>query len=149
LVVRRFRAVGRQHGSCEFSDNRRNTALAERVALPKSDALPQDIVWSPDGKSVLAGLYGENGGAGDPQNDYFLLNPAIRAWTPELTARRLLWLQGVTVFYLRPFATTPLASASPHSVWTSQVAVFDLASRNDTALSSGLVMNNYLSACGH
>jgi WD40 repeat protein len=121
----------------------------ERVVLPKRDAPSQDIVWSPDGKSLLAGLYGENGGAGDPQNDYFLLNPPTRTWTPELTARRLLWLQGERVLYLRPFGTTPLGQASPHSVWTSQLAVYDLASRKDTALTSGLVLNDYLSICGH
>ncbi len=69
----------------------------ERVGLPKRDAPAQDIVWSPDGKSLLAGFYGENGGSGDPQNDYFLLNPATRTWTPELTARGLLWLQGETL----------------------------------------------------
>jgi Tol biopolymer transport system component len=121
----------------------------ERLALPNRDAPSQDIVWSRDGKSLLVGLYGENGGAGDPQNDYFLLNPATRTWTPELTARRLLWLQAEKVLYLRPFRTTPLAPASSHSVWTSVLAVYDLASRNDTALTSGLVLNNYLSSCGH
>jgi dipeptidyl aminopeptidase/acylaminoacyl peptidase len=120
----------------------------ERVGLPKRDSPSQDIVWSPDGRSLLAGLYGESGGAGDPQNDYFLLNPATRIWTPELTARRLLWLQGETVLYLRPFGTTPLAPASPHSVWTSQLAVYDLASHKDTPLTSGLVLNDDLSPCG-
>ncbi len=119
----------------------------ERVGLPKRDAPSQDIVWSPDGKSLLAGLYGENGGSGDPQNDYFLLNPATRTWTPELTARRLLWLQGETVLFLRPFETTPLVPASPHSVWTSQLAVYDLALHKNTALTSGLVLNDYLSTC--
>ncbi len=121
----------------------------ERVVLPKRDAPSQDIVWSPGGKSLLAGLYGESGGAGNPQNDYFLLNPATQTWTPELTARQLLWLQGGTVLYLRPYGTTLLAPASPHSVWTSQLAVYDLASRKDTALTSGLVLNDYLSTCGH
>jgi dipeptidyl aminopeptidase/acylaminoacyl peptidase len=121
----------------------------ERIVLPKRDAPSQDIVWSPDGKSLLAGLYGENGGAGDPQNDYFLLDPATRTWTPEMTARRLLWLQGKSVFYLRPYVTTPLAPASPHTVWTSQLAVYDLASRKNTALTSGVVLNDYLSTCGH
>jgi dipeptidyl aminopeptidase/acylaminoacyl peptidase len=121
----------------------------ERVGLPKLDAPSEDIVWSPDGKSLLIGLYGENGGAGDPQNDYFLLNPATRTWTPELTARGLFWLQGETVLYLRPFGITPLAAASPHSVWTSQLAVYDLASHKDTALTSGLVLNDCLSICGH
>jgi hypothetical protein len=102
---------------------------------------------SPDGKSLLAGFYGENGGSGDPQNDYFLLNPATQTWTPELTARGLLWLQGEAVLYLRPFETTPLAPASPRSVWTSQFAIYDLASHKDTALTSGLVLNDYLSTC--
>ena len=121
----------------------------ERVVLPKRDAPPDDIVWSPDGTRLLAGLYGENGGSGDPQNDYFLLNPATRTWTSELTARRLLWRQGETVLYLRPYGTTPLAPASPHSVWTSQLAVYDLASRKDSAPTSGLVLNDHLSSCGH
>jgi hypothetical protein len=121
----------------------------ERVGLPKRDAPAQDIVWSPDGKSLFLGLYGENGGAGDPQNYYFRLNPATRTWTAELTARQLLWLPGETVLYLRPFGTTPLAPTSPHSVWTSQLAVYDLASHKDTALTSGLVLNDDLSICGH
>jgi len=95
------------------------------------------------------GLYGENGGAGDPQNDYFLLNPATRTWTPELTARSLLWLYGETVLYLRPYGTTPLGPGSPHNVWTSELAVYDLASHQDTALISGLVLNDDLSTCGH
>jgi Tol biopolymer transport system component len=156
--------VGRYHAPAWSPDGSRIAAFSdgglavlnattgqeiERFELPKRDAPSQDIVWSPDGKSLLAGLYGENGGAGDPQNDYFLLNPATRTWSPELTARRLLWLQGETVLYLRPFETTPLAPASPHSVWTSQLAVYDLASRKDMALTSSLVLNNYLSTCGH
>jgi Tol biopolymer transport system component len=120
----------------------------ERIALPKRDAPSEDIVWSPDGKSLLAGLYGENGGSGDPQNDYFLLNPATRTWTPEMTARRLLWLRAGTILYLRPYATTPLAPGSAHSVWTSQLAVYDPDSHKDTVLTSGLALNNYLAACG-
>lgn len=120
----------------------------ERVSLPKTDDPPQDIVWSPDGTTLLAGQYGENAGSGDPQNDYFLLNLATHAWTPELTARQLLWLPGGTIVYLRPFETTPLAPGSPHSVWTSQLAVYDLASHKDKALTSGLVLNEDLAMCG-
>jgi Tol biopolymer transport system component len=121
----------------------------ERVSLPKRDAPPQDPVWSPDGKSLLVGLYGENAGSGDPQNDYFLLNPVTRTWTPELTARGLLWLQPESVLYLRPYMTTPLAPESPHNVWTSELAAYDLASHKDSALISGLVLNDDLSTCGH
>jgi hypothetical protein len=66
-----------------------------------------------------------------------------------MTARRLLWLQGETILYLRVYETTPLAPASPHSVWTSQLAVYDLVSSRDTALTSGLVLNDHLSPCNH
>lgn len=136
-------------GGLAILDGATTHQAIERVGLPKRDAPSQDIVWSPDGKSLLAGLYGEDGGAGDPENDYFLLNPATRTWTPELTARRLLWLQGETVLYSRPYGTTPLSPGSPHNVWTSELAVYDLASHKDTALTSGLVLNDSLSTCVH
>jgi dipeptidyl aminopeptidase/acylaminoacyl peptidase len=120
-----------------------------RAPWPKQDAPPEDLVWSPDGKTVLAGLYGENGGAGDPQSDYFLLNLASLAWTPAgLTARAVIWLPGSsTVLYLRPVATTPLSPGSRHVVWTTQLAAFDLATRKDTGLTTGLVLNDYLASC--
>lgn len=119
-----------------------------RFGLPKPDWPHQDIVWSPDGESLLVGIYGENAGSGDPQNDYFRLNPTTGTLTPSLTARHLLWLQGGTVLYLRPFKTTPLAPGSRHTVWTSQLAVYDLASHKDTALTSGLTLNDDLASCG-
>jgi len=120
-----------------------------RVGWPKPDAPPLDLVWSPDQKYVLAGLYGEAGGAGDPQCDYFLLNIAAGTWTPALTAQKVLWPQGGgTLLYLRPVATTPLAHGSTHNVWTAQLAVFDLATHKDTELTTGLVLNDYMSSCG-
>lgn len=98
---------------------------------------------------MLAGLYGENGGSGDPQNDYFRLNIAAGTWTAALTARQVVWLRGEdTLFYLRPFATTPLAEGSTRAVWTSQLAVFDLATRKDTELTTGLVLNDSMASCG-
>jgi Tol biopolymer transport system component len=119
-----------------------------RVAWPKRG--PEDLVWSPDEKYVLAGLYGENAGSGDPQDDYFLLNIAAGTWTPVLTAQTVLWLQGGgTLLYLRPVATTPLAPGSPLTVWTAQLAAFDLHTHKDTQLTTGLVLNDYLSSCGH
>ncbi|HVY93843.1 MAG TPA: hypothetical protein VHA14_13875, partial [Bryobacteraceae bacterium] len=78
----------------------------ERIELPKRDAPPQDIVWSLHGRRLLAGLYGENAGAGDPQNDYLLLNASSGTWEPELTARQVLWAGDDRVLYLRPYATT-------------------------------------------
>jgi Tol biopolymer transport system component len=120
-----------------------------RVGWPRQDRAAEDLVWSPDEKYLLAGLYGEAGGAGDPQRDYFLLNIAAGTWTPVLTAQKLLWLQGSgTLLYLRPVGMTPLASGSTHNVWTTQLAAFDLATHKDTELAKGLVLNDYLSSCG-
>lgn len=119
-----------------------------RVDWPRRDPIPEDVVWSPDEKSILAGLYGEAGGAGDPQQDYFLLNIAARTWTSVLTAQKLLWLQGGSLLYLRPVETSPLAPASRHTVWTAQLAVFDLKTQKDSQLTRGLALNDYLSSCG-
>jgi Tol biopolymer transport system component len=119
-----------------------------RVGWPRRDPIPDDVVWSPDEKYMLAGLYGEAGGAGDPQQDYFLLNIATRTWTPVLTAQKLLWLHGGSLLYLRPAGTTPLTPGSSHYVWTAQLGVFDLKTQKNTQLTRGLVLNDYLASCG-
>lgn len=120
-----------------------------RAGWPKPDRAPEEMVWSPDGKNVIAGLYGEAGGSGDPQQDYFLLTIATGKWTPLLTAQKLVWLPGGdTLLYLRPVRTMPLAPGSKHEVWTAQLAALDLATHKDTVLSSGLALNDSLSACG-
>jgi dipeptidyl aminopeptidase/acylaminoacyl peptidase len=120
------------------------------VSWPKPDRAAEDLVWSPDQKYLLAGLYGEAGGSGDPQRDYFLLNIAARTWTPVLTARSVLWLPGGdTLLHLRPVGMTPLAPGSPHNVWTTQLARFDMATRKNTELTKGPVLNDYLSLCGN
>lgn len=119
-----------------------------RVGWPRPAPIPEDIVWSPDEKYILAGLYGEAGGAGDPQQDYFMLNIAARTWTSVLTAQKLLWLQGGSLLYLRPVGLTPLSPGSSHKVWTTQLAVFDLKTHKDSQLTTGLVLNDYLSSCG-
>jgi Tol biopolymer transport system component len=119
-----------------------------RIPWIKRDDPADDLLWSPDGNSLLVGLHGENAGSGDPQQDYFLVNLAAATWTPALTARKLLWLPGgTTLLYLRPVATAPLAPGSPHQVWTTQLAAFDLATRKDTELTTGLVLNDDLSSC--
>jgi dipeptidyl aminopeptidase/acylaminoacyl peptidase len=128
-------------------------ATQKQVALvgwPKQDRPPEDLIWSPDGKYVMAGLYGEDAGSGDPQRDYFLLDMGAQTWTPTLTANQVLWLQGgSTLLYRRPVDTTPLKPGSKHEVWTTQLASFDLAAHQGTPLTTGLVLNDYLSPCSN
>ncbi len=76
---------------------------------------------------------------------------AARTWTPVLTARQVVLAPGGLLSLcciLRPsqMATTPLMPGSTHAVWTAQLAVFDLATRKDTELTTGLVLNDYMSS---
>jgi hypothetical protein len=121
----------------------------EHADLPKQNDPAQDIVWSPDGRSLLVGMYGDEAGSGDPQSDYFLLNFETRSWTPALTARTLLWLPDGTMLLQRPYEIKPLTPGNRHGVWTSQLAVYDMVSRKFRELTSGLVLHDGLSVCGH
>jgi hypothetical protein len=123
--------LGKYEGPAWSPDGKRIGAIADgglaildvaarkevaRVGWPKSDAPPEDLVWSPDQKYVLAGMYGEHGGAGDPQR--FLLNLAAKTWTPSVTGQDAIWLAcGETLLYRKPIQTTELAPGSGHSVW--------------------------------
>jgi hypothetical protein len=121
----------------------------ERVRFSERDSAPEDPVWSPDERRLLVGTYGENAGSGDAQVDYFHLNLTSKTWTREMTAQHLLWLPGrETVLYIKPIELLPLPSAGKHSVWTSQLALFELATRKDTLLTSGLSNNIALGLCG-
>lgn len=119
-----------------------------RIGWPKTNAAPETLIWSPDEKYVLAGLYGEFGGSGDPQQDYFLLNMEARTWAPALTAQKVLWLRDGTLLNLRPVGMTALTPGGTHNVWTAQLAVFDMATRKPTELATGLVLNDYMDSCG-
>lgn len=57
-----------------------------RVGWPRRDSIPEDVVWSSDEKYIVAGLYGEAGGAGDPQQDYFLY---ASRWIPPWDGARI------------------------------------------------------------
>jgi Tol biopolymer transport system component len=125
----------------------------EHVRFSQRESEPEGLVWSPDESSLLVGTYGESAGSGDPQLDYFLLNlagkMAAKTWTRELTAQEVLWLPGgKTVLYTKPIGLTPLALGSRHSVWTVQLARYDLATQRDSVLTSGLVKSGDLAFCG-
>ncbi len=121
----------------------------ERVPFSPRESAPDVPVWSPDEKKLLVGTYGENGGSGDPQDDYFMLDLATKKWTRELAAQEVLWLPGGdSVLYMKPLDLLPLARGSRHSVWTTQLALYDLATHRDVPLTSGLVNNLAIGFCG-
>jgi len=123
----------------------------ERVRFSPRDSAPEAPAWSSDEKRLLVSTDNENTGSGDPELDYFLLDLTSKTWTPEMTAqaRHVLWLPGrETVLYIKPIGLTPLPPTGKHSVWTSQLASFDLATRRDTPLTSGLSNNIALGLCG-
>lgn len=121
----------------------------ETIRFSGPESPIESVVWAPDEGRVLVGIYGENGGSGDPQSDYFLFNPATQTWARQFTAESALWLTGgEKILYVRPIDLLPIAPGSRHSVWSSQLAIYDLATHRDTALTSGVVMNGDMAFCG-
>jgi Tol biopolymer transport system component len=104
--------------------------------------------WSPDGRMLLVGTYGENGSSTVPQLDYFLLDRATKTWTRAMTGYNPVWLpDGHAILYETPRDLVPLPPSGTHSVWSAQLALFDVATSNTQRLTSGLSNNVQPALC--
>ncbi len=118
----------------------------ERVRFTLRDSGPEVPVWSPDGRKLLLGTYSDNGIS---SVDYFVLDLGAGTWNPAMTGSNAVWLPGRdAILYTTPRDLTPLSPGSKHGVWTTQLALFDLASRKETLLTSGLTNVDNLTLCG-
>jgi hypothetical protein len=99
---------------------------------------PMESLWSPDGRTLLVGIYGENGSSTTAESDYFLLDLTTRTWTRAFTGVDALWLTPTLIIYVTPRALLPLPSGGTHSVWTAHLAAFDPAAHKARAITSGL-----------
>jgi hypothetical protein len=97
-----------------------------------------DSTWSPDGRTLLVGNYGENGGSTTGELDYFLLDLTTRAWTRAFTGLDALWLTPTLIVYVTPRDLSPLVAGGTHSVWTAHLAAFNPVSRVTRPITSGL-----------
>lgn len=109
---------------------------------------PAPEAWSPDGRTLLAGTYGENGSSTNPQSDYFLVDVATRSWRRAMTGNNAVWLPGRNaIVYSTPRDLAPLPASGAHSVWSAHLAIFDLAVRRETLLTSGVTNDEQPTLC--
>ncbi|MGB6943438.1 MAG: hypothetical protein WBE37_13645 [Bryobacteraceae bacterium] len=116
----------------------------ERVPLPElaTPHYPQEMDWSPDSKELLLGVYGQNASSTSPQSDFVVLNLATKTWARAGSGNDASWiLRRNAVVYSTPRDTVPLSPSGEHTVWSSQLAMFDLAAHKQTLPTSGLTNN--------
>ena len=103
---------------------------------------PKAVAWSPDGTRLLTATYGLDSGSGDRYSDYFLLNMTAKTWTPTMSGNNAMWLPGRNaILYTTRLDLVPLPPSGEHSVWSTHLAVFDVATRKATPLTSGVTNN--------
>jgi Tol biopolymer transport system component len=109
---------------------------------------PLQSIWSPDGRTLLVGTYGENGSSTTGELDYFLLDLTTKTWSRAMTGTDPLWLPGRNaIIYVTPRDLAPLPPSGTHSVWTAHLAMFDPITRKETRLTSGLTNNQQPTLC--
>ena len=109
---------------------------------------PEPARWSPDGRMLLAGTHGENSSSTNPQSDYFLVDVAAKTWTRAMTGGDPVWLpDGRAIVYTTPRDLAPLPPSGARSVWSAHLAIFDLATRTETLLTSGVTNNEQPALC--
>jgi Tol biopolymer transport system component len=112
-------------------------------------AWPLQSTWSPDGQTLLVGVYGENSSSTSYQLDYFLLDLATKTWTRAMTGDNAVWLPGRdAIIFETPRDLAPLPPNGAHSVWSAHLAIFDLTTHRETLLTSGITNNIQPTLCG-
>ncbi len=105
-------------------------------------ALPPEIEgWSPDGKSLLVGTLGEDTSSSAPQSDFFVLDLSAKTWTAAGSGNDAVWLPSRNaILFTTPKDLAPLGKTAKN-VWVEHLALFDLATRQQTLLTSGATNN--------
>jgi Tol biopolymer transport system component len=102
--------------------------------------------WSPDGRTLLVSTYGGN--STSPASDYFLADVPTRSWTRAMTGNNAVWLAGRNaLIYSTPRDLAPLPASGAHRVWSAHLAIFALAARRETLLTSGVTNNEQPTLC--
>lgn len=103
--------------------------------------------WSPAGDTLLVGTYG--GSSTTPGLNFFLLDPSTRTWTRAMTGNNPVWLpNGDAIIYETPRDLAPLPPTGRGRVWSVHLAGFDVVTRTDTRLTSGVTNNVQPTLCG-
>jgi Tol biopolymer transport system component len=110
---------------------------------------PLQSIWSPDGRTLLVGTYGQGSSSTTPKLDFFLLDLSTRTWTRAMAGNDPVWLpNGDAIIYETPRDLIRLPLSGPHRVWSANLARFDVATRTGALLTSGATNNVQPSVCG-
>lgn len=102
---------------------------------------PEIEEWSPDGKSLLVATLGKDTSSGSPQSDFFVLDLAAKTWTAAGSGNDAIWVPGRSaILFTTPRGLAPLGSTTKN-VWVQHLALFDIATRQQTLLTSGATNN--------
>lgn len=97
--------------------------------------------------TLLVGTYG--GSSTTPALDFFLLDLSTKTWTRAMTGNNPVWLpNGDAIIYETPRDFAPLQLSGTHRVWSAHLARFDVATRTETRLTSGVANNVQPTLCG-
>jgi Tol biopolymer transport system component len=103
--------------------------------------------WSPDGDTLLVGTYG--GSSTAPALHFFLLDLSTKTWTRAMTGNTPVWIpNGDAIIYETPRELVPLPLSGTHRVWSAHLARFEVATRTETRLTSGVTNNVQPTLCG-
>jgi hypothetical protein len=109
----------------------------------------QSLAWSPGSEWLLVGTLGADTNSTSPQADLFVLDPAAMKLTKAGSGNAAAWLPDRDeFFYTSPRDMASLAGARrPRGVWVQHLMVFDPASGNTTAITSGVTNNLQPTLC--
>jgi dipeptidyl aminopeptidase/acylaminoacyl peptidase len=117
----------------------RGNAMPPGAAFEESE--PEIAEWSPDGRSLLVGTLGEDTSSGSPQSDFFVLDLSAKTWTAAGSGNDAVWLPGRNaILFTTPKDLAPLGNTAKN-VWVEHLALFDVATRQQTLLTSGATNN--------
>jgi hypothetical protein len=127
----------------------------DRIAFSEHNSLgqpystaPERPLWSPDGRMLLVGTYGENSSSTVPQLDYFLVDVTVKTWTRAMMGNDAVWLPGRNaIIYTTPRDLVPLGASERPAVWSAQLAMFDVETSKEKRLTSGLSNNVQPALC--
>jgi Tol biopolymer transport system component len=102
---------------------------------------PEIEGWSSDRNSLLVGTLGKETSSSAPQSDFFVLDLAAKTWTAAGSGSDAMWLPGRNaILFTTPRDLAPLGSTTKN-VWVEHLALFDIATRQQTLLTSGATNN--------
>ncbi len=117
----------------------RGTRMPPGAAFEES--APEIEEWSPDGRSLLVGTLGKETSSGSPQSDFFVLDLSAKTWTAAGSGNDAVWLPGRNaILFSTPRDLAPLGRTAKN-VWVEQLALFDVATRQQSVLTSGATNN--------